>query len=242
VASINSQRLRGNQSSTLTVVFDKPRYAEVQLKVSVHIRGDIVLEPSGFDFGDVDQGTEASRKLTVTHYGDADWRIVDVLGNTDHFAVELDEPDQTGNRVSYSLTAKLGGNAPIGVLGTQLLLVTSDPRAERIPVMVQGRVHPLVSVAPASLYLGSLRPGQSVSKRLVVRAAKPFHIQEISTDCGCFQFTYSSAEAKALHLVPVTFTAGDAAGAVKRTIRIRTDLNGTQAEILAMAAIDEQAK
>ena len=47
VASINSERLRGDQSSTLTVIFDKPRYAEVQLKVTVYIRGDILLEPSG---------------------------------------------------------------------------------------------------------------------------------------------------------------------------------------------------
>jgi len=139
LASINSQRLRGDQSSTLTVVFDKPRYAEVQL-------------------------------------------------------------------------------------------------------MIQGSVRSLVSVAPASLYLGSLRPGQSVSKRLVVRAAKPFHIQEISTDCGCFEFTYASDEAKALHLVPVKFTARDTAGAVKRTIRVKTDLNGTEAEVVALAAVDEQAK
>lgn len=120
--------------------------------------------------------------------------------------------------------------------------MTNDSGADKIPVMVEGSVRPLVSVAPASLYLGSLRSGQSVSKRLVVRAAKPFPIREISTDCGCFQFSYSSDEAKALHLVPVTFTAGDVAGAVKRTIRIRTDLNDTQAEILAMAAVDEQAK
>ena len=101
VASINSERLRGDQSSTLTVIFDKPRYAEVQLKVTVYIRGDILLEPSGFDFGEVEQGAEASRKLTVTHYGDADWKIVDVLGNADHLECELGEPVVSGNRVSY---------------------------------------------------------------------------------------------------------------------------------------------
>ena len=155
------------------MIFDKPRYAEVQLKVSVYIRGDILLEPSGFDFGEVEQGAEASRKLTVTHYGDADWKIVDVLGTTDHLECELGEPVRSGNRVSYPLTAKLAADAPAGGLGTQLLLVTNDPRAEKIPVMVEGSVRSLVSVAPASLYLGSLRPGQSVTKRLVVRAAKP---------------------------------------------------------------------
>ena len=150
VASINSQRLRGDQSSTLTVIFDKPRYAEVQLKVTVYIRGDILLEPSGFDFGEVEQGADASRKLTVTHYGDADWKIVDVLGSADHLECELGEPVRSGNRVSYSLTAKLAAGAPAGGLGTQLLLVTNDPRAEKIPVMVEGSVRSLVSVAPAS--------------------------------------------------------------------------------------------
>lgn len=242
VASINSERLRGDQSSTLTVIFDKPRYAEVQLKVTVYIRGDVLLEPSGFDFGEVEQGAEASRKLTVTHYGNADWKIVDVLGSADRLECELGEPVGSGNRVSYSLTAKLATGAPAGGLGTQLLLVTNDPRAEKIPVMVEGSIRSLVSVAPVSLYLGSLRPGQSVSKRLVVRASKPFHIQEISTDCGCFEFTYAAEEAKALHLVPVKFTAGDKTGAVKRTIRVKTDLNGTEAEIVALAAVDEQAK
>ena len=80
--------------------------------------------------------------------------------------------------------------------------------------MVEGRVRSLVSVAPASLYLGSLRPGQSVTKRLVVRASKPFRIQEISTDCDCFEFSYATGEAKALHLVPVKFTAVSAAESV----------------------------
>jgi hypothetical protein len=242
VASINSQRLRGRQGSTLTVIFDKPHYAEVQLKVSVYIRGDVLLEPSGFEFGEIDQGAASSRKLTVTHYGTADWKLVDVQSTAEHLACELGAPERSGTRVSYPVTAKLAADAPPGDLRTQLLLVTNDPRAEKIPVMVVGHVRPSLSVAPASLYLGSVRPGQSVTKRLVVRAAKPFHIQEISTDCDCFEFSYGTDEAKALHLVPVTFTAGDKPSGVKRTIRIKTDLNGTQAELVAWAAVDEQAR
>jgi hypothetical protein len=242
VASINSQRLRGRQGSTLTVVFDKPHYAEVQLKVSVYIRGDVVLEPSGLDFGEIEQGAEASRKLTVAHYGDADWKLVEIESPLGHLAGELGEPDRSGTRVSYPVTVKLAADSPPGDLRTQVLLVTNDPRAEKIPLMVEGVVRPPVSVAPASLYLGSLRPGQSVTKRVVVRAAKPFRIQEISTDCDCLEFSYATDEAKALHLVPVTFTAGDKVGAVKRTIRIKTDANGAQADIVAMAAVDEQAR
>jgi hypothetical protein len=242
VASILSERLRGDQSSTLTVIFDKPRYAEVQLRLTVFIRGDVLIEPAGFDFGEVEHGADALRKVTVTHFGAADWKIVDVLASTDFVECELGKPVRSGNRVSYPLTAWLTASAPPGDLRTQLLLVTSDPRAEKIPVMVEGSIRPPVSVSPASLYLGSLRPGESVTKRLVARASKPFRILQIGAECDCFEFTYSADEAKMLHLIPVKFTAGDAPGRVKRTIEIKTDLNGARASIVTWAAVDEQAK
>jgi hypothetical protein len=56
------------------------------------------------------------------------------------------------------------------------------------------------------------------------------------------EFSYATDEAKALHLVPVTFTATDKPAGVKRAIRTNTDLNGTQAELVAWAAVDEQAR
>jgi hypothetical protein len=242
VASVNSKRLRGRQGSTLTVVFDKPRYAEVQLKVTVYIRGDIVLAPKGLDFGEVKPGEEASRTLTVTRYGNADWSITDILGATNHLECELNEPTRSGNRVSYSLTARLTERTPPGDLRTQLLLVTDDTRAERIPVMVEGIVRPPLSVAPATLFLGSLRPGQSVNKRLVVRASKPFRVQEIEATCDCFEFSFTPEKAKTLHLIPAKFTAREAPGGIRRTIRVKTDLDGGDAEIVALAAIDEQAR
>jgi len=242
VASINSGRLRGRQGSTLTVVFDKPRYAEVQLKVTVYIRGDILLEPEGFDFGEVQPGEDASRTLTVTRYGNADWGITDVLGATNHLECELSEPTRSRDRVSYSLTARLTERTEPGDLRTQLLLVSNDSRAEKIPVMVEGVVRPPLSVAPATLFLGSIRPGQSVNKRLVVRASQPFRVQEINADCDCFEFSFSPEEAKTLHLIPVKFTAGEAPGGVRRTIRVKTDLGGGDAEVVALAAIDEQAR
>jgi hypothetical protein len=242
VASILSERLRGDQSSTLTVIFDKPRYAEVQLRVTVFIRGDVLIEPAHFDFGEIEHGADASRKVTVTHFGAADWKIVDVLASTDFVECELGAPVRSGNRASYPLTAWLTASAPPGDLRTQLLLVTSDPLAEKIPVMVEGSIRPPVSVSPASLYLGSLRPGESVTKRLVARASKPFRIREIAAECDCFEFTYSADDAKMLHLIPVKFTAGDNPGRVKRTIEIKTDLNGARASIVTWAAVDEQAK
>ena len=242
VASINSDRLRGHQSSTLTVIFDKPRYAEVQLKVSVYIRGDYVLQPSGIDFGEVQSGSTPVRELTVTHYGDADWGLVDILSSIPHVQCALGEPGRSGSRVSYPIKATLAADAPPGELRHELFLVSNDTEAKKIPVMVDGRVRPLLSVAPAFLYLGSLRPGQSVTKRLVVRASTPFHVVQISADCECFEFSFTPDEKKTLHLIPVKFTAGDKQAGIRRTLQIKTDLEGAEAEIVALAAIDEHAK
>ena len=41
----------------MTVYFDKPTYAEVQLQVAGFIRSDVVLQPGEIDFGNVDLGT-----------------------------------------------------------------------------------------------------------------------------------------------------------------------------------------
>ena len=44
IASINSDKFTGRQSSTITVTVDKPTYAKVQLHVKVYIRPDILIE------------------------------------------------------------------------------------------------------------------------------------------------------------------------------------------------------
>ena len=77
VASINSRRLRGRQGATITVVFDRPKYAEVQLHVDVFIRGDLVLSPASIEFGELPLGKPAEKQLTVTRYGNRDWKLLE---------------------------------------------------------------------------------------------------------------------------------------------------------------------
>jgi len=55
-----------------------------------------------------------------------------------------------------------------------------------------------------------------------VQGHAPFKIIAVECDDARFKFSHSET-AKTLHLVPVIFTPGDAAGKVRTTIRIRTD-------------------
>ena len=103
-------------------------------------------------------------------------------------------------RVSYELNVHLKGTAPAGYLNDQLVLVTNDTRSTKIPIQVEGRIVPEISVSPRSLVLGEVHSGKEISKNLVVRSnsKKPFRIVDIRCDDDCFTFK-SDGEAKPLH-------------------------------------------
>jgi hypothetical protein len=73
------------------------------------------------------------------------------------------------------------------------------------------------------LFLGVLQPGQTVTKQLVVRAKTPFKIVAVRCDGQDFQIK-TTDQARAVHLIPVTFTASDMPGEIKQEIEIETDL------------------
>ena len=241
VASINSKTFLGRQSSTITVTIDEPAYAQVQLHVKVFIQSDVVLQPASVQLGSVDQGTPVEKKISVNCTRRSDWKILDVKSVNPHLSGEVVETARQRGRVSYELRVRLDEHAPAGYIKDHLILVTNDQRSKQIPVMVQGRVLSTITLSPGSLFLGVVQSGEKVTKRLVVRGKKPFRITSITADCGCFEFgTSTENTAKPLHLVPITFTAGDKSGKVAKTILIKTDLDDATVELSANALVTQK--
>src|SRR5687767_13594116 len=79
LAQFNTRAFLGEKSATVTVTFDKPFYAEVQVQVGGYIRSDVVLDPGFVDFGAVDQGSGADKTLVINYAGRDTWQIIDVL-------------------------------------------------------------------------------------------------------------------------------------------------------------------
>ena len=237
VATLNTKAFLGHRTSTLTVVIDKPFYAEVNLNIAGYIHSDVDFQPGSVAFGDVEQGTAAKREIEVTYYGRSGWQIKDVRSANSHLAVELSEPRRTANGIAYKMLVHLDEQAPAGPIQDTLTLVTNDPRLPSVGVTVEGRVTPPLTVSPASLFLGVLKPGQVVTKQLVVTGKQPFKITGIRCDDSAFAFKTGDA-AKKVHLVPVTFTAGDEPGEIERSIEIETDLaSGGTAGCMARGTI-----
>ncbi len=220
--NFNTRAFLGQKNATITVVFDKPYYAEVRLEISGYIRSDLVFDPPVVDFGNVDVGATAQRKIKVQFAGRSDWVIRDITSANSHFEVEKSQPVRKGNRTTYELTVRLKDDAPAGYVKDHLTLVTNDRSSTRVPLYVEGRVVPSLSVSPAQIAFGSVKQGSKVVKMMIVRGKTPFKVTAVDSDDECFTFDVDHKISK-LHKIPVTFTAGDKPGKIEHTIHIKTD-------------------
>ncbi|MFV2065960.1 MAG: DUF1573 domain-containing protein [Pirellulales bacterium] len=238
VAEFNTIAFRGQHSATLTVLIDAPFRAEVQLQVFGNVRSDVVFQPGVVAFGAVPEGTPATKTVSVRYAGRDDWRIEDVRCANASFEVEINETARGGGRVAYDLAVRLKENAPIGYISEPLILVTNDAAARRIPLPVEGRIVPEISVSPGSLVLGNVRVGQKVTKKLVVSSAsrQPFKILGVDCDDDSFRFRVKD-EQKTFHLLEVDFEPTRATGKLRKTIHIRTDRARGEITLTAMATV-----
>lgn len=238
VAKFNTQTHIGEKSATITVVFDRPYYAEVQLKVRGYIRTDITFNPPEVNFGEFAAGEEKRQQILVTHSGSGSWEIRDVRSVCGNLAVTLDAPERTTAGVRYRMTVMAKPGMPEGDIRERLTLITSDPQFPAIDMAVTGRVRPSLEVSPASLGMGTIPTSTMVERRLLVRAEEPFRIQEVVAEDPRFQFDVPATSAK-LHFVKVRFTADGKVGNSAVPIRIKTDLaGGKQTECLATVTIE----
>ena len=238
LCAFDTRSYTGDKKAVVTVVFDQPFPAEVQLNITGQIRGDVVFHPGMVEFGEVNLGETVQKTIRVEYVGRNNlWDILDVRSENTSLEVELSEAGRGRGRVTYDMVVRLTDRAPVGYIQNRLNLITNDLGNESIPLSLNGRVVPAVTVSPASLSLGIVQPGKTVSKRLVVRSTKPFRILAVRCQEDCFQFETPDG-AKKMHFVPVNFTADVSLGKIVQKIEIETDLaTGASASCVATAIV-----
>jgi hypothetical protein len=244
VAKFNTTAFRGQRGATITVTFDQPYRATVQLQVKGYIRSDVTLQPAGVELGEICRGTAVEEVIRVTRIGRSDWRVLKITSGNPHLTGEVVRTRREWDRVTCDVRVRLNAAAPAGYIRDHLMLVTSDSRGKHIPVHVEGRVCPALVVSPSSLFLSALRPGQIVTRPIVVSstAKVPFSVLSVTSDHGAVDARLSQGDAaKPIHVIPLSFTARDQPGKVVEVVRIQTDLNGEVAEATVMAAVRSEA-
>lgn len=233
LVTVDTRGFLGRKDATITVVLDKPFPAEVQLHVHTYIRSDMVVQPGAALFGSVAQAAGAKQTLAVTYAGREDWRIGRVECANPNIDAQVVETNRSAGQVAYDLTVQLKPGTPPGYIRDQLVLVTNDydARAARVPVAIEGLVMAALSVRPSPLMMGSTEAGRPVTRNIVVQGRQPFHIVAVKPSDPRFQCK-PPTDAKTAQVVPVTFLADEStssASTVKASIRIETDLAGTNA-------------
>jgi hypothetical protein len=233
LARFNTDTFRGEKGATLTVVMDQPFYSEIRLEVKGYIRSDIVFHPGSLDFGSIDQSTSASKTTKVLYAGRSDWRIVNVRANKPWLIPAVKMLQQGEGKVDYELTVAVREDAPQGFFQDEVIVTTNDAKMTQVPLPVRGNIESALTISPQSLALGSLKPGESVRKRLVVKGREPFTIQSITAKGWKIEFEQSGV-LRSTHLVNATFTPTDAVGPQKISVEIKT---GGASSVLANALL-----
>jgi len=224
VATLNTRSFVGQRNSTLTVVIDRPFYAEVPLTISGNIHSDVDFQPGVAALGDIEQGKTGEQSVTVTYRGAGNWQIADVRSANTNLEVELADAIRQPGVVSYKMVVRLRPDAPAGILQDQLTLVTNDQRMPTVVLPVEGRVTPPLSINPSPLMFGNLAPGQAATKQLVITGKQPFRVLNVTADAEGLQFKTASDVVKKVHLVPVSIVAPEGSGEFRYTVTIETDL------------------
>lgn len=225
VAKFNTTTFIGKKAATITVVFDKPYYAEVQLKVGGFIRTDVTFDPPEIAFGEIAPGSETEQDVVITYTGSKDWQITDVRSHCSDLQVQLSPPTKTPGKVQYRMRVKVLNSMAEGDVRERLTLISNDRDFPTTEMSINGRIRPSLSVSPAALSLGTIKPSTNVEKRILLRGDEPFRITDVVCGDERFDFVFED-QPKKIHFVKVQFNANTSADRVAQEIRFETDLKG----------------
>ncbi|VAX38584.1 hypothetical protein MNBD_PLANCTO02-2040 [hydrothermal vent metagenome] len=210
--TMDTNRFKNHKNSNVIVTFDAPLYAEVRIPIHAFIRTDIVMNPGSISFNSAEKGKSVKQTMNITYAGRMDWKIKSIKTNNKYVTAKVVETSrQRGQfgrgQVGYQLIVELSKDAPIGSLREQIVLITDDANAPRVPVIVEANVEADITITPPLLSFGKLAMGEKSTRRLVLKGRRPFTITTIECNSNneCFRITLPK-EAKRVHVLPLTLS------------------------------------
>jgi len=220
-ARFNTSTFKGKKGATLTVVIDRPFFSEVMLKVDGYIRSDMVFHPGSVEYGTINQGEAKSGKTKIYYAGRSDWQVVDIRANQPWLIPVFKQVERGPGKATYELTVEVGPDAPAGFFQDEVIVQTNDRQMPNVPLRVSGNVVTALTVSPQSLAFGTLKPGQEVSQRLVLKGREPFVVASI--ECPGWDVKFDNNEqAKTVHLINLKMSPTTARGPQKASLTIKT--------------------
>jgi hypothetical protein len=238
--TMNAGKFVGANSQTFYVTFGPKFVSTAVVRVSAVSKTDVSVNPGAVAFGTVAPGAKAAQAVKVEYKGRMrDWRITEVVTPHGPFDVQFTETSRGGplrGGAEYTVSVALKPNAPPGPLADTLTLKTNDPANPVVTLAVTGAIAVPLEVAPERVRFDPVTVGQSDTKRVFVRAARPFRILAVDGAGGDIKVELPATQVPVpLHTITVRFDP-TRLGAVTQELRIRTDLDGGAAVTVPVEA------
>jgi hypothetical protein len=164
--------------------------------------------------------------LTIDRINASNWRFQRMVSACRSIDAQLVETGRKGGSVSYSMTVSLKPDVPAGPLRDEIRLISNDPEATSIPVLVTANIRGDLTASPSVLALGQVRSTSGAQGRFIVRGTRPFAIHSIEGEGDGFSTSGPQPARQAVHVVTVTYKPeeGTTRGDIRRVFRVHTDL------------------
>ena len=119
-----------------------------------------------------------------------------------------------------------------------LILVTNDRYAKQIPITMTGKVVSPLQMSPNVVAFGTLKPGESGTKKVLLKADKPFEISDVTCADKNFVVT-TKGGSKKLHFLEVSYKGSEKAGEIRENLMISTNLSNDPVRLPVIAEISK---
>jgi hypothetical protein len=228
--TMNARLFSGPKTVKVTVSVGPEYISSADLQVSANSRADVVFNPGEVNFGSVSGGQAPTQSIDVEYAGKLDWQVSEVVAREVPFTATITElyrrtvANSDLKQVGYRLGVTLKSDAPLGAFKHNVYLKTNDPASPLVPVLVEASVQSALSVQPSTLSLGAVRTDTALTRRVVVRGAKPFKVTAVEGAGNGIELgsPLSATEAEVQFLTfKCTFATP---GAFRREVKIKTTL------------------
>jgi hypothetical protein len=221
--SMDAKRFTGSKSVTVRVTVGPEYTSTAELKVTANSRSDIVFNPSQVSFGNVTAGQTPDQTLEIEYAGKLEFKVSEVVAKDLPLDVALEESYRRPGQVGYKVKVTLKPNVPPGPFKEDIYLKTNDPASPLVPILVEANVQAAVSLSASAFHLGTVKVGDTVTRRVVVKGNKPFKVLGVDGLGDGVDAVELPKDAAAQQIV--SFKCQPAkAGDFKRELKIKTDL------------------
>jgi hypothetical protein len=244
--TLDGHRIKGAKSVAIYVMVDGKNvdgsecHSQGTLQVSAFARLDVVLNPGQINFGIVSPGKRMTPQvLDIEYAGVLDWKVTELVAHKAPLDVTFKELYRQPGRAGYRVTVSIKPDAPVGPLRDELYFRTNDPAGPLVPVLVEANVQASLTVFPTALNMGTLRVGDSTTKRLAIQGAKAFRVLGVEGAGDGIEAQLPTAAAPT-QIIIVKYQPTKT-GVLRRQLKLKTDLDKESAVTVSVDGVVEPA-